>query len=115
MISNLNSLLIEGVLKEAPLYRLTPKGVPVCTLVIVSKQYRRDGKKSEEEIGFFQVRAGSKLADACNAQGREGRGLRVVGRLKEERWVGPDGKPRSKVFIVADHVEWRPEYTNEAQ
>jgi single-strand DNA-binding protein len=32
----------------------------------------------------------------------------VVGRLKQERWNDEDGKARSKVLIVAEHVEWKP-------
>jgi single-strand DNA-binding protein len=35
--------------------------------------------------------------------------VRVVGRLKQDRWTGNDGKPHSKVSIVAEHVEFRPE------
>jgi single-stranded DNA-binding protein len=37
----------------------------------------------------------------------------VVGRLKQDRWNGPDGKPRTKVSIVAEHVEFRPELREE--
>jgi single-strand DNA-binding protein len=42
--------------------------------------------------------------------GHKGRGVKVVGRLKQDRWNGPDGKQRSKVTIVAEHVEFRPEF-----
>jgi single-strand DNA-binding protein len=34
--------------------------------------------------------------------------VRVVGRLKQDRWTGTDGKPRSAVKIVAEHVEFKP-------
>jgi single-strand DNA-binding protein len=39
----------------------------------------------------------------------EGRGVRVVGRLKQDRWTGPEGQARSKVSIVAEHVEFKPQ------
>jgi hypothetical protein len=29
--------------------------------------------------------------------------------LKQNRWNGADGKPYSKICIVAEHVEFRPE------
>jgi single-strand DNA-binding protein len=32
-----------------------------------------------------------------------------VGRLKQDRWTDPDGKPHSRVEIVAEHVEFRPQ------
>jgi single-strand DNA-binding protein len=39
--------------------------------------------------------------------------VRVVGRLKQDRWNGSDGKPRSRIAIVAEHVEFRPEFKRE--
>jgi single-strand DNA-binding protein len=64
-------------------------------------------------VSFFDVETWAKLAENCYNHGRKGRGVRVVGRLKQERWNGPDGKPRSKVAIVAEHVEFRPEFHRE--
>jgi single-strand DNA-binding protein len=64
----------------------------------------------EKEVGFFDVETWAKLAESCYNLGHKGRGVRVVGRLKQERWTGSDGKPRSKITIVAEHVEFRPEF-----
>jgi len=36
--------------------------------------------------------------------------VRIVGRLKQDRWNGNDGKTHSKILIVAEHVEFRPEF-----
>jgi single-strand DNA-binding protein len=38
-----------------------------------------------------------------------------VGRLKQDRWTSSDGKPHSKVTIVAEHVEFRPDFKKEAE
>jgi single-strand DNA-binding protein len=35
--------------------------------------------------------------------------VRVVGRLKQDKWTDPDGKPHSRIFIVAEHVEFKPQ------
>jgi single-strand DNA-binding protein len=114
-MNNLNSILIEGVLKTDPLYRFTAKGTPVCTFSIVSNRYSRTDNNLQEEASFFNIEAWSKLADMCNEKGHKGRGLRVVGRLKEDRWTGSDGKQHSKVVIVAEHVEFRPEVKEESR
>jgi single-strand DNA-binding protein len=53
------------------------------------------------------------LAENCYNLGRKGRGVRVVGRLKQDRWPGQDGKNHSRVMIVAEHVEFRPEFRKE--
>jgi single-strand DNA-binding protein len=64
-------------------------------------------------VSFFEVETWAKLAENCNNLGRKGRGVRVVGRLKQERWTGNDGKQHSKIAIVAEHVEFRPEFKKE--
>jgi single-strand DNA-binding protein len=109
-MNNLNSILIEGNLVRDPLYRNTPKGTPVCTFSLASNRFFRQESGLEKEVSFFEVETWSKLADACNNFGKKGRGVRVVGRLKQDRWTGTDGKPRSRVSIVAEHVEFRPEF-----
>ena len=35
--------------------------------------------------------------------------MRVVGRLKQDRWTNPEGQARSKILIVAEHVEFKPQ------
>ena len=36
----------------------------------------------------------------------KGRGVRVVGRLKQDRWQ-QNGQSRSRIVIVAEHVEFK--------
>ena len=33
----------------------------------------------------------------------------MVGHLKQDRWTSPEGQARSKVLIVAEHVEFKPQ------
>ena len=109
-MNNLNSILIEGNLVKDPLLRSTPRGTQVCTLSLASNRYYKQESGFEKEVSFFNVETWARLADACYAKGRKGRGVRVVGRLKQDRWTGSDGKPHSRVTIVAEHVEFRPEF-----
>ena len=109
-MNNLNSVLIEGNMVRDPLIHSTTKGKPVCNFSIASNRYYRQDSNFERETGFFDVEAWGKLADTCSSQGRKGRGVRVVGRLKQNRWTGEDGKNHSKVSIVAEHVEYRADF-----
>jgi len=113
-MSNLNSILIEGNLVRDPLYRTTPKGRPVCTFSVASNRYYRHDAGLEEEVSFFDIEAWAILAEACNNQGKKGRGVRVVGRLKQDRWTDNEGKNRSKIFIVAEHIEFRPDFRQDS-
>jgi len=108
-MNNLNSILIEGNMVREPLFRTTPKGTPVCTFSLASNRFFKQDSGLEKEVSFFEVETWAKLAEACNNLGKKGRGVRVVGRLKQDRWTGNDGKSRSRISIVAEHVEFRPE------
>ena len=112
-MNNLNSILIEGNLVRDPLFRTTPKGTPLCTFSLASNRFFRQDSGLEKEVSFFDVETWSKLAEACYSKGHKGRGVRVVGRLKQERWNDPEGKSRSRVTIVAEHVEFRPDFRRE--
>ena len=109
-MNNLNSILIEGNLVRDPLYRTTPKGTPLCTFTLASNRFFKQDSGLEKEVSFFDVESWAKLAENCYNLGRKGRGVRVVGRLKQDRWNGTDGKSHSKIAIVAEHVEFKPEF-----
>jgi single-strand DNA-binding protein len=112
-MNNLNSIIIEGNLIRDPEYRETAKGTPVCSFSIASNRFYKQGEGMEKEVSFFDVTSWSKLAQNVQNLGHKGRGVKVVGRLKQDRWNGTDGKARSKITIVAEHVEFRPEYKQE--
>jgi single-strand DNA-binding protein len=114
-MNNLNSVLIEGNLVRDPLLKSTAKGTSVCTFSLASNRFYKQDNMLEKEVSFFDVESWSKLAENCYNLGRKGRGVRVVGRLKQDRWNGPDGKLHSKVSIVAEHVEFRPEFKKEEE
>jgi len=116
-MNNLNSILIEGNLVRDPMLRTTQKGTQVCNMTLASNRYFKQdpGSGYEKEVSFFEIETWSKLAQACNERGKKGRGVRVVGRLKQSRWNDPEGKTRSRISIVAEHVEFRPEFKKEAR
>ena len=117
-MNNLNSILIEGNLVKDPMLRSTPKGTQVCTMRLASNRFFKQNSQEanfEKEVSFFDVESWSKLAESCHSKGKKGRGVRVVGRLKEDRWNGVDGKPHSRVTIVAEHVEFRPEFKKDSK
>jgi len=109
-MNNLNSILIEGNLVRDPVYRTTPKGTPVCKFTIASNRFFKQESGLEKEVSFFDVESWAKLAENCNNLGHKGRGVRVVGRLKQERWQNSEGKDMARIIIVAEHVEFRPDF-----
>lgn len=108
MMNNLNSVLIEGNLTRDPELKYTPKGSAVCSFVLASNRYFKQDGETQKEVAFFDVTTWSRLAEVCGEYLKKGRGVRVVGRLKQDRWTSPEGQGRSKVTIVAEHVEFKP-------
>lgn len=108
-MNNLNSILIEGNLVRDPELSYTTKGTALCKFTVASNRFYKQDQEMQKEVSFFDVTTWTRLAEVCGEYLKKGRGVRVVGRLKQDRWTDPDGKPHSRVFIIAEHVEFRPQ------
>ena len=112
MMNNLNSILLEGNLVADPELRYTPKGAAVCSFRVASNRFYKQEEELQKEVSYFDVTTWNRQAEVCNEYLSKGRGVRVVGRLKQDRWEDGEGKTRSKVHIVAEHVEFKPKFRN---
>ena len=109
-MNNLNSVIVEGNLTRDPEEVSTPKGTPVCKFTIATNRYYKNGEQQQQqEVSFFAVETWAKLASSCSTYLEKGRGVRVVGRLKQERWTGTDEKKHERIVVVAEHVEFKPQ------
>lgn len=113
MLSNLNSIIIEGNLVRDPMLKTTPNGHPVCSFAVASNRFYKQNEDTEKEVSFFDIETWSKLAQTCGDVLKKGRGVRVVGRLKQDRWLDNGGKNQSRIKIVAEHVEFKPVFRKE--
>jgi len=107
---NLNSLIIEGNVVRDPVLKLTPKGTSLCMFSIASNRFYRQNDKTNQETSFFDIETWARLAELCGENCTKGRGVRIAGRLKQDRWIGVDGKNYSKIKVVAEHVEFKPRF-----
>ena len=112
---NFNSLIIEGIVVRDPVVKATPKGTPLCLFSIASNRFFKQEDQTTQETSFFDVETWARLAEICGENCTKGRGVRVVGRLKQDRWVGSDGKRYSKIKVVAEHIEFKPLFKNGKQ
>jgi len=115
VLKNLNSIIIEGNLVRDPLLKTIPNGHQVCSFALASNRFYKQNDETEKEVSFFEVETWSRLAETCGQTLKKGRGVRVVGRLKQDRWEDASGKTQSRLKIVAEHVEFKPVFKkNEA-
>jgi len=110
-MNSLNSILMEGNLTKDPELKETAKGTKVCTFTVASNRYYKKDDEQQQEVSFFPVEVWAGLADSCNQYLKKGRGVRVVGRIKQDRWKDQDDKNHEKFKIVAEHVEFKPLFT----
>jgi len=108
MTNNLNSVIVEGNLTKDADYDSTQKGTEFCMFSLASNRYYKSGEEFQHEVSYLDVEAWGKLAESCRSLLVKGSGIRVVGRLKQDRWNGEDGKTRSRVKIMAEHIEAKP-------
>lgn len=106
-MNDLNSIIIEGNLTQEPEMKYTTNGTALCSLSIAVNRYYKSGEETKQETAFLDVECWGRIAESCSRYLSKGRGIRIVGRLKQDRWE-QDGYSRSKVIIVAENVEFKP-------
>ena len=106
-MNDLNSVLIEGTLTQDPKMVIENNGKTITEFFISSERYYKQNDEYHKEVSFFEIHVLGKQAEACNDYLTKGKGVRVVGRLKQEL-RGDDGDARLNIFIIAEHVEFMP-------
>lgn len=114
-MNNLNSILLEGNLTRDPEIKYSAKGNCICEFAIASNRFIKLDNEYQKEVSFFNVVTWSKLAETCSEHLKKGRGVRVVGRLKQDRWTNEEGENRARIYIIAEHVEFKPDFSQHSQ
>jgi single-strand DNA-binding protein len=108
-INNLNSVMVEGRVKSNPKLLRMLNGIATCSFTIATERIYIQDEEPRKEVSNFEVCAYEKLAEVWAEYLKEGRMVRVVGRLKQDKWITDKNEPISKVCIIADHIEFRSE------
>lgn len=104
MPESTNNVVMVGNLTRDPEMRHTSGGTPIAQLsVALNHRKRRD--TGEEPVSFIDVEVFGALAEVCAQYLHRGRKVAITGYLKQDRWE-KDGAKRSKVYVVANSVEF---------
>lgn len=108
-MNQLNSIILEGnLVRDAVLSEPVP-GFKVSKFTIaVNRFYKNHNGDGAEEVSYFDVEAYGNMAEYSEKKAKKGRGIRVVGRLKQSTWKDENDKFNSKTFVVAEHLEYKP-------
>lgn len=104
-MNNLNSVLLMGNLTRDPEQNQTTTGKTVTKgSIAVNKVFKTADGDLQEATSFFDI-------EAWNGNGvqfatmKKGDRVHVVGELRQNRWETDKGEKRSRVIIVATHIE----------
>lgn len=93
----LNSIILEGIVSEETTFDEVNKVIDFP--IFVERFHKNEDGSEEIETYHFNIRAYGKIAVICKDNCSLNRGIRIVGRLKEED---------SKVVVIAEHIEFKP-------
>ncbi len=108
-MNQLNSVIVEGNVVKEPFFSEPTPGFKVADFSIGVNRYSK-AKNGEwkEEVSYIAIQSFNKLAEVAREKCSKGRGVRIVGRLKQDRWKNSDNKWESKMYVIAEHVEFKP-------
>ena len=113
-MNNLNTVLMEGTLTRDPQREERSAEFSMCKLTLANNRYFRDNRKKEKDkewtkdSSYFYVYVSGPVAESCLKYLTKGRGVRIVGRLKQKSWRDYEGTWRERVYIIAEHIEFQP-------
>ena len=106
-MNSINSLVIEGNLVRDAIIKETQNGNCVSNFSIaVNRSIKTHNGEVHKEVSFFDAEAWGELAKIIAKKGLRGTRVRMVGRIKQNRWTGSDGKNYSRINIITDHIEF---------
>ena len=107
-MNTLNSLILEGTITNE--IEVTDTfGVSKGVFTVETKRYCKSYLGDNiTETSNFTVYCYGEIANLMQLHSNKGQGVRIVGRLKQERWTDTDGKVSSKIVVIAEHIELKP-------
>lgn len=105
MAGDLNKVIIEGrLVANAELSRWND-GTPYCKFTIANNDSYKDSQGNWISIGsFFDCTLSGAYGETMYKHLIKGRGVHIVGRLKQSKWSGEDGSKHSRIYIKVEEV-----------
>ena len=84
----------------------TAEEVTICP-VLYTSDYKNAKGEIVKEKAFFDIELYGGYGEIIGASLKKGKEIRIVGRLKQNRWEDADGKMHSRIFIIAEHIDFK--------
>jgi single-strand DNA-binding protein len=102
----LNKVMLIGRLGADPEARFLPSGAAVTTIRLATSRRWKDKQTGErkEETEWHRVVFFNRLAEVAGEYLKKGSQAYIEGRIRTQKWQGPDGQDRYSTEIVADSM-----------
>jgi len=99
-----NEVILEGNFCRDSESKFTKNGKIIATNSLAYNESYKKGDEFVKVTHYFDITSFGAVAEKL-VQFKKGDAVRVEGSLKQDRWDDPEGKKRSKVYVVAWKIE----------
>ena len=104
-MNNLNSLILEGVVIGEPHFLEATQRLEFA--IDSTRICKSESGENVTEHSQFDIVAFGDFGKSILNLLKNGTGVRIVGRLKQEKWEDSESVTHSKVYVVLEHIEFR--------
>lgn len=103
----INKVMVAGNLTRDPKVKFFANERAVADFgLAINRRYKSADGEQKEEVTFVDVECFSRTAELCGQYLSKGRNVFIEGSLKLDQWEAQDGSKRSKLKIIATHVNF---------
>ena len=104
----MNSLILEGTVAENCKVLEPKAGFLVGRFPIrVDRFYKNKNGENVGESSYFDIETYGLMTEKLSSKIVKGRGIRVIGRLKQETYKDGENRSHSRVYVVAEYIEFK--------
>lgn len=103
-MNNLNVVVLEGrlVRDASEGYKTGKSGTPYGEFTIAVNESRKVDGEWKDETSYIDCKGFGKGYDYAVPRMTKGSLVRVIGKIKQERWTSSDGTKKSRVVVECD-------------
>lgn len=106
-MNQMNQMIMEAKVARVGELKQTAAGSSVLEFTVANERFYRNARgEPVNEVSYFDVAAFGRMAEYAGAKLQKGSSIRIVGRLKQERWKDNEGKSMSKIKVIAEHLDF---------
>lgn len=97
-------ITLDGRAGRDPELKTTSSGKTITRLSVVTNGRRRtpDGTWEDTDTTWWDITFFNATAEAAAQQINKGDRVIITGRVRDEKWTGPDGAEKTKKAVIAD-------------